>query len=140
MITDYFGAIANGRLGPMRFIMLWFLLVALFVVMGLLIGAAIGAAEHMVGGDLKSAQKTIREALSIPAIVAFGLFCLLMMFAKLNIVAKRARDIGLPGWLSAFVLAGLIGGASQFADQQMVGGAGIVILLALAFVPSGAIR
>jgi uncharacterized membrane protein YhaH (DUF805 family) len=110
MVDDYFGSVMSGRLQSQRFIILWLALMITFVVLGMLIGASIGIAERLIGGDLATAQKLLAEKLGIPAIVAVFVIFVLFGFANLNIIAKRARDIGLPGWLTAIVLAGLIGG------------------------------
>lgn len=136
MFIDYFGSVGSGRLHTLRFIVLWFALATSFIALGLLIGVSIGIAERLVGGDLATAQKLLAEELGMPAIfAAFALF-VLFGFAKLNIIAKRARDTGLPGWLTAIVLAGLIGGSSQMVGTEVAGGVGMLLLILLAFVPT----
>jgi len=137
MFKDYFGEIHDGRLKTGRFIILWLILMAVFVCFGIAVGVSIGVAEHLVGGDLASAQKLLRETLALPAVIAVAIFFLLFLFTKLNIIAKRARDIGLPGWLSAVIIAGLVGMTSQTTGYATAGGGiGMLLLLVLAFVPS----
>jgi uncharacterized membrane protein YhaH (DUF805 family) len=139
MVDDYFGSVMSGRLQTQRFIILWLALMITFVVLGMLIGVSIGIAERLIGGDLATAQKLLTEKLGIPAIVAVFTIFVLFGFAKLNIIAKRARDIGLPGWLTAIVLAGLIGGSTQAVGPGSAGGLGMLLLIVLAFVPTNAL-
>ena len=138
MFGDYLGSVMSGRLRTQRFIMLWLGLMIAFVAIGMLIGVSIGIAERAIGGDLATAQKLLAEKLGIPAIVAVLVIFVLFGFAKLNIIAKRARDIGLPGWLTAIVLAGLIGGSTQAVGAGTAGGFGMLLLIVLAFVPTDA--
>jgi len=140
MLRDYFGDVRVGRLKTPRFVVLWVMLVVFFVLVSLLVGASIGIAEHIVGGDLATAQASLRQQLAMPAIIAVAIGFVLLVFAKLNIVAKRARDIGLPGWLTAIVIAGLVGGTSQMAPGVSAGGLGMLLLIVLAFIPTDALR
>jgi uncharacterized membrane protein YhaH (DUF805 family) len=119
MVDDYFGSVISGRLRTQRFIILWFVLMIAFVVLGFLIGVSIGIAERLTGGDLATAQKLLAETLGVPDIVAVLVIFVLLGFAKLNIIAKRARDIGMPGWLTAIILAGLVGGSTQAMGQDL---------------------
>ncbi len=138
MIGDYFGSALSGRLQTKRFIILWLALMLAFAAFGLLIGASIGVAERLIGGDLATAQKLLIEKLGLPAIIGVFVIFILFAFAKLNIIAKRARDIGMPGWLTAILLAGLIGGSTQAVGQASAGGIGMLLLIVLAFVPTNA--
>lgn len=140
MLGDYFGEIGCGRLNTRRFLLLWLVLVAVFVLFGILIGASLGIAEHIIGGDLRSAQTMLRERFALPAILAVAAFFIFFAFAKLNIIAKRARDTGLPGWLTAIIIAGLIGGSSQVVDHSSAGGIGFLLIIVLAFIPTNAFR
>lgn len=138
MIGDYFGSALSGCLPTKRFIVLWLALMLAFVALGLLIGVSIGVAERLIGGDLATAQKLLIEKLGLPAIIGVFVIFILFAFAKLNIIAKRARDIGLPGWLTAIVFAGLIGSSTQAVGQASAGGIGLLLLIVLAFVPTHA--
>lgn len=138
MIGDYFGQARTGRLQTQRFILLWLTLMIAFIAFGLIIGASIGIAERLIGGDLQAAQQLLIETVGLPAVIGIIAVVMLFAFAKLNIIAKRARDIGLPGWLTAIVLAGLIGGSIQAIGQTSAGGLGMLLLIVLAFVPSNA--
>lgn len=139
MIRDYLGEAGSGRLQTQRFILLWLSLMIAFIAFGLLFGAGIGIAERLIGGDLQAAQQLLIETVGLPAVVGIAVVLLVFAFAKLNIMAKRARDIGLPGWLTAVILAGLIGGSTQAIGPNASGGLGMVLLIVLAFVPTDAL-
>ena len=140
MISDYWGDFADGRLGRQRFILLWVILVAVFIAFGLAVGASIGLAEKMVGGNMAEAQAHLRKNFSLPVIIIAAAFAILALLAKLNIIAKRARDIGLPGWITAIIIAGLVGMVSQYQQSTASGGLGFFILIVLALIPSNALR
>ncbi|HIC79708.1 MAG TPA: DUF805 domain-containing protein [Kiloniellaceae bacterium] len=140
MLKDYCGDITVGRLRTTRFIGLWFLLVVLFFLFGVLVGASIGVAEHILGGDLQNTQQALREGLGLPAMTIVFIAFLVFAFAKLNIVAKRARDAGLPGWLTALVLAALSAGTTAVGGAEAAGGLGFLLLIVLAFLPTDVLR
>jgi hypothetical protein len=101
MLEAFIGDITGGRLGRLQFLGYWILLAIIVIVIGLGIGAAVGAAEQMVGGDLQSAQVKLREALGVPALLLISVVFALLLFIGANLKAKRIRDVGLPVWSSA---------------------------------------
>lgn len=139
MLTDYFGAIKSGKLLRMRFVGLWVLLIFIFIGFAIAIGVGLGVSEHLIGGDLAAAQNALRGAFAIPAMIIIGVLVLAFIFANLNIVAKRARDVGLPGWITSIIIALLSGGGSQVSGGGG-GGIGGLLLLILVFLPSGLIK
>jgi uncharacterized membrane protein YhaH (DUF805 family) len=72
--------------------------------------------------------------------IVFIVLMAVLRFAKLNIVAKRARDIGLPGWLTAIVTFAVSGGASRMADHGAVGSIGLLLILIVALLPTDMLR
>lgn len=136
MLRDYFGDAANGRLSTRQFLSRWALLLIAFLAFGFGIGALIGVTERIVGGNLEEAQRTIVEAVGGPAAIAFLILIIAFVFADLNITAKRARDVGLPGWLTALVIAGLSGSATKATGEPSAGGVGFLLTLILAFLPT----
>ena len=141
IIRNYFGEIIEGRLTSKCFVGLWLLLAVIFVGFGIFVGLSIGIAEHIVGGDLKTAQQLLREKLAIPTVLILAIFFLAFAFANLNIIAKRARDTGLPGWITAIVVAGLAGSVSQFTDTAVTsGGIGVILIILLALIPTDQFR
>jgi uncharacterized membrane protein YhaH (DUF805 family) len=140
LVKDYWGSFSSGRLGRKRFIGLWVLLIVTVILLGLVVGVGIGIAENLVGGNLTEAQDTLRQRFSVPAVIGIALAGLLFLVAKLNIIAKRARDIGLPGWITTIVIAGLVGVVSQGSEPTMGGGLGMLILIVLALIPTNALK
>jgi uncharacterized membrane protein YhaH (DUF805 family) len=79
---------------------------------------AIGAGEHLIGGDLTEAQDKLRTIFAGPAIVIVGLGYLLLLVAKLNIMTKRIRDMGLSGWWILLAIVLVLGSGSGIYSQQ----------------------
>ena len=136
MLTDYWGRFRDGKLASKRFILLWLLLVLAFVAFGFAVGASLGIAENMVGGSTAEAQEKLRQSFSLPAIVLLVVLVLLFVIAKLNIIAKRARDAGLPGWITALAIGALTGTASQNVDALSTGGVSMLVVIILALIPT----
>ena len=136
MMTVLFGDIKNGRLQRLQFLGYSLLVSVLTVVIMMGVVVAIAGAEKFAGGDLQQAQAAIRESLGGPFMVIFAIFMLVIFFIQANLMAKRIRDMGLPGWwvvLALVIIAGLVGGMMS----EQAGGVfqGIVTLILL-FVPS----
>jgi len=98
MLKTLFGDAATGRLARLPYLGYWFLLGLLGIVIAIGIGASIGVAEQAIGGDIQQAQAHLRENLGLPAISFIFAVGILLLFGNLNLMAKRIRDMGLPGW------------------------------------------
>jgi uncharacterized membrane protein YhaH (DUF805 family) len=136
MLEIFIGEVKTGQLKRLPFLGYSLLLQLLFFGFMLAIMAAIGAGEHLIGGDLQQAQKMLSEWFSIPFIIVFGLFMLLIGFIGLNLTAKRIRDIGLPGWrtlLAIFVLELLV---SMIISQEASAGLHMLLVAVLLLVPA----
>ncbi|RAH98720.1 hypothetical protein DLJ53_24060 [Acuticoccus sediminis] len=142
MLKAYFGDLADGRIGRARFVGLWLGLIGMALLAALAIVVALGAAVHLAAGDLEEVEAAVVPAIGIPAIVVLTLAGFAFLFANLNIVAKRARDIGWPGWLVAVLYLVLSGGASQAGEGGHGGtaGLGLVMMLVLAIIPANLFR
>lgn len=140
MFRDYFLEIFDGRLGPMPFITRWLVLIVLMF--GLVIGAAaaIGLTERLVGGDLQALQQELLSSLGGPFAIMVLVAFLAFAFAHLNIIAKRARDVGLPGWITAILIAALSGGVTQATGEATTSGLGLMLLIILALLPKDMLR
>jgi uncharacterized membrane protein YhaH (DUF805 family) len=136
MIADYFGDVFAGRLSAKRFLIRWAVLVLTFLVAAIGLGALIGITERLIGGDIAEVQRSLAENFGGPAAIILLISFFAFAFAMLNIIAKRARDVGLPGWLTALVIAGLSGAATQATGQSTSGGLGLLLTLILAFLPT----
>ncbi|MBY8975106.1 DUF805 domain-containing protein [Rhodobacteraceae bacterium NNCM2] len=140
MLKDYFGEFSSGRVVTNQFIALWLILFVAFILFLILIGFGIGIAGQMMGSSIQEAQVTLRTNLGPVAIFVIFATCLALFIAKLNIIAKRARDAGLPGWLTAIIFAIIIGSAAQVVDEATMGGLSLLMLVILAFIPTDYFR
>ena len=120
MLHDLFSDWAGGTLGPRRFALLYGALLAgligFFVLAGILGVATIArphASSHTVG--------------SFAGGLMVGL--LLLVAGLFNIVVKRGRDIGMPGYVAGI----------GFLLTFFMGGIGIFLSIALALVPTNTI-
>ena len=104
MLKALFGDVHNGRLMRLQYVGYSLLLSLLMVGVGLAVVAAIGIGEDFIGGDLQQAKELLRERVTLPYMIVFAAATLLFMFVGANIMAKRIRDIGLPGWWSVLGL------------------------------------
>lgn len=138
MFKVLLGDIRNGRLARLPYLGYSLLLVALAVIFGLAIVLAIGAGEHILGGDLEQTQARLREWFTVPLIVVVGLAGLLLTFAAANTTAKRIRDAGLPGWwlvLAIMVVTGVVSGATS---PEAGSGLHSLIWIVLLLIPTNA--
>ncbi|WP_265530594.1 DUF805 domain-containing protein [Sphingomicrobium marinum] len=119
MISDYFGDWTKGTLGRGRFALLY----AGIVVVGL-------AIVFIAFGGMEVGSREAAAKINAMGPAKSGLLMLLvvaMQIAALNIIAKRGRDIGLPGLVTLLIFIALSFGAVAFLGA-------IGALLALAFV------
>jgi uncharacterized membrane protein YhaH (DUF805 family) len=136
MFVVLFGDIKNGRLQRLPFLgysLLIFVLLML-VMMGIVL--AIVGAEKFVGGDLQQAQAAIAQSLGIPFVVLFAIFMVVMFFIEANVMAKRIRDIGLPGWWVVLALAVIGSVVGRMVSEQAGGSFQMLVFVLLLLVPS----
>ena len=103
-LKPYYGDITQGELQRLPFVSYYLLLVFIMVIFALSIAILIGVSEHMIGGDLAAAQEKLRQWLTIPFMVFGAVFTAAFFFSFSNLIAKRLRDIGLPGWTTLLIL------------------------------------
>jgi uncharacterized membrane protein YhaH (DUF805 family) len=115
------------------------LLSLLMVGVGLVFVAAIGLGEDVIGGDLQRAQEILRERVTLPHIIAFAVVTLLFMFVGANIMAKRIRDIGLPGWWSVLGLLVLFTVMSYAVSDHVSSILQRLVWLALSLIPGNSV-
>jgi uncharacterized membrane protein YhaH (DUF805 family) len=139
MIKALLGEVNTGRLMRLQYLGYSLLLSLLMLGVGLTVAAAVGAGEQVIDGDLQQAQNLLREALSGPFLLVFAVLMILFMFIGANIMAKRIRDIGLPGWwsvLAIFVLSGLLSNLVSANASNILNS---VIWILLLLVPGNAL-
>ena len=111
MIKALFGEVKTGRLMRLQYLGYSVLLSLLMFGFGLAVVMAIGVGEHIAGGDLQQVQDQLREQLTLPVMLVMAVVMPLFLFIGVNIMAKRIRDIGLPGWwtvLAIFIVSGVV--------------------------------
>ena len=146
MFRTYLGGLTSGRLGRLSFLGHWLLLWVLFALYGLGLAFAIGLTEPLVCDGPLAARDYLAAHFGPAVLAAFALFCLCFFFAQFNLIAKRIRDMGLPGWTVLLVLAlasGALayvlppGGALARLENQANGGLNGLFVLALLLIPGG---
>ena len=136
MIKALLGDVKTGRLMRLQYLgysLLVYLLMFGFVFVVIL---AIGAGEHIIGGDLQHAQDKLREMFTLPAMIVFAVIMPLLLFMVANIMAKRIRDIGLPGWWSVLAIIVITGIVSYMVSNEVSNGLSTLIWVVLLLVPS----
>ena len=136
MIKALLGNVKTGRLMRLQYLgysLLVYLLMFGFVFVVIL---AIGAGEHIIGGDLQHAQDKLREMFTLPAMIVFAVIMPLFLFMVANIMAKRIRDIGLPGWWSVLAIIVITGIVSYMVSNEVSNGLSTLIWVVLLLVPS----
>ena len=140
MIKTLFGDLASGRLRRSPFLgyhaLLW--LISLLFVLGVV--AVIAGAEALIGGDLQEAQALLTERFGGFAAAVVTPVGLVLLFVGANVTAKRARDIGLPGWLTVAVLVVLGVSVSLAVSQNAAGALNTICWLALLLLPGNLLR
>ncbi len=136
MLTVLFGSITKGRLMRLPYLGYCLFLVLSAIGLGVIIVLAIGAGEHIIGGDLLQAQDKLREWFTVPFLMIFGLSLMLLVYAGVNITVKRIRDIGLPGWwvMLAIIILGSI--VSFTISKSASSGLYNLIWILLLLIPS----
>ena len=136
MTKALLGEVKTGRLMRLQYLGYSLLLSLLMFGFGLATVLAIGAGEHIIGGDLQQAQDKLREMFTLPLMIVYAVVMPLFVFIGLNILAKRIRDIGLPGWLTVLVIIVLEGVASFAVSSGAGSGLHTLVWIALLLIPT----
>ena len=72
MIRTLLGDITTGKLMRTQYLGYSLLLYVLMLGFGFAVVLAIGAGEHIIGGDLQQAQDKLREMFTEPAMIVFA--------------------------------------------------------------------
>lgn len=132
----FWGDIKGGGLGRLPYLGYSLLLTMAMFGFVLAVIFAIGAGEHLIGGDLQQAQDKLREWFTLPFFVVFGGFLVFSLFGGLNIMAKRIRDIGLSGWWAVLAITVLEGILAFFVSQQTSSGLHMLTWVMLMLIPT----
>jgi len=139
MINTLLKEIKTGRLLRLQYLGYSLFISLLVVVFVAAVVFAIGAGEHILGGNLQDAQNQLREWFTLPFMIVFGIFMASILFIGFNLMAKRIRDIGLPGWWSILVIMIISGVLSYAVSQQASSGFHTLIWILLVLVPTNAL-
>ena len=136
MFKSLWGEVVKGRLQRLPYL-------GYFVLLNVLLGGLVFAVlmsldveEGMLNGDLEQVQAGFAEHLSMPVILLGALVMLLVLFASLNIMAKRLRDIGLPGWWSTLGIVAIGALLSQIVSEPVGSGFHSLVMIALFLIPT----
>lgn len=91
MFNDMFGSFSAGSIGRLRFIGLTILLAVILMATALSLGIFAGVIHHVFPGERVTAAVPV---LGFGAFAIMGTVAIAVTIGMLNLVAKRARDIG----------------------------------------------
>lgn len=103
ILQALFGELEQGRLARLPFVLYVSAIHLSLLLFAVGVAMSAGLAEHAANLDIEAAQQALSDWMSIPTLLMTGIFALLVLFANFNILAKRIRDIGAPGWWSLLV-------------------------------------
>jgi len=135
MIKTYFREFTSGRLQRLPFLGYGLLLSVLFFAFMFSSIAMIAGIEHAMGGNFLAAQENIRRTLTLPYLIILAVFMAVLMVAGLNLMAKRARDTGLPGWVFVVVLLVVTALVSWLISPRASQFISTIATLGLLFIP-----
>jgi uncharacterized membrane protein YhaH (DUF805 family) len=139
MFKALFGDIQAGRLLRLPYLGYSILISVLMIVFGLALAFAAGVGEHLISGDMEAAQLHMSENFSIVTVLLFIVVSVLFLFAGCNIMAKRLRDIGLPGWWMVLAIVVVTGAVAVMVSDEASNILQTVIWIVLLLVPSNSL-
>jgi uncharacterized membrane protein YhaH (DUF805 family) len=139
MFKALWGEVRDGRLVRLPFLGYSVLLNVLLIVCIVVLLMASGVGEELVSSDMQNAETLLSEQMSMPMLLLFALLVGAFLFASLNIMAKRFRDIGLPGWWATFALVAVGGLVSAMLSEQVGSGLHTLVWVALLLIPTAAV-
>lgn len=138
MFRRIFGEITGARVARLPYFGYTVLLTAILVAIVFAIVAGIGGLENLAEGNITEIEKRFAEKGGGPLLIAFMLLMLALLFAHFNLMAKRLRDIGFPGWPGVLVVFVGIAIVSAAIGENYAGPINTLIWLALVLIPGNA--
>lgn len=137
MVSELFKEVKTGQLRRMAFFGYGALLMLIPLVLMLIVVSIIGAGEQLAGGDLAQAQDKLGAWFGGPVAIIVISLMIVVFFAQLNIMAKRLRHMGLPGWwwVLGIIVINLV--VTAIAGEQVGNLIGLIVALSLLFIPGG---
>ncbi|EKV32161.1 hypothetical protein C882_3225 [Caenispirillum salinarum AK4] len=128
----------NLRHGTMHRVPFFWHIAGLWAVGGAAVMAVVvgmGINQPTDGMTPEQAGQAVRDALGPVVHTVLVVLAAVLVFAQVNIMAKRLRDTGLPGWLTLVAVVAVTGLVSGFISPAAGGLVNIVFWLALLFTP-----
>ena len=104
MITLLFDQVRTGRAGRLAFAKGLVLLVVALAVATVVLQGLFVFAESFSNGGTPGAFGLVVQLVGFAIAGVVGALALTLLYAFMNLIAKRLRDIGLPGWKALAVL------------------------------------
>ena len=139
MFSVLLGNVRHGRLARLPYLGYSLLILALMLGFGIALAVAAGVGEQLIGGDLQQAQDKLREWFAMPVILLTVLVMSLLLFMSANIMAKRLRDIGLPGWLMVAAVVVLTAMVTYWVSDDAGNGLHTLVWVVLLLVPGNTV-
>ncbi len=135
MFGKIFAELTGARMARLPYFAYTLLLTVTLVVVVFAIVTGIAGFENLRDGNITAIEKRFAEDAGGTLLIAFILFLLTLMFAHFNLMAKRLRDIGFPGWPG--VLAVFVGTAVVTAviGDNYAGTINTLVWLVLVLIP-----
>lgn len=137
VLNTLFADIFEGRLNRLQFLGYWALLAGILIAGSLALAFGIGIAEQMLSEDAAATQKSLLQRFGAASLVGLAAVIAILIFAELNLSAKRVRDIGLPAWPTTLVAAAAIVFVSIALSLRIGQSLSVLAWLALLMTPGG---
>ncbi len=138
MFRTLFADIKGARLRRLPYFGYSVLLTVLLLVIMFAAVAGVVGTERLADGDIAEIQQSFAEKAGGATLVILLLSMLALLFAHFNLMAKRVRDIGFPGWPGVLVIFVVSAIAGSVVAEQYASLVNTIVWLALVLIPGGA--
>lgn len=135
MFKVLLGDVRDGRLQRLPYLGYSVLVVVLILGFGIAVAVIAGVGEQIIGGDIQAAQDRLREWFALPAMLLIMVVMVLFLFMSANLMAKRIRDIGWPGWWGVLGIVVLTGIVSSLISEEAGNGLHTLFWVLLLLIP-----
>lgn len=135
MFRTYFGDVSSGRIGRLKYLGHWILLCLAVIIVLVGITASVDFSRQIMEANAAAIQDSLTQRIGMPILWLLMLFALAVLFASLNIMAKRLRDMGVSGWGLVLVIAVISFVLTGYAPVEVASGFSILVFLALVLLP-----
>lgn len=135
MIKIFFGDVRNGRLMRLPYFSFSLMLVLLTIGFGIINDLVVKTAGYYQ----QTQHKPLEWLVMLFSIVAIATF-IMLVFAGMNIMAKRIRDVGLPGWWVILTIVALQFFIYSNFSEQIGGGLYTLIWFLLIIMPTNSFK